>query len=378
MNIKYVYLLIIIFFTEANATVISINPNTKEEVTKALTILTDDKINTIGISVIKAGQIEWVAHFGDQSPGIIANSKTLFDVGSLTKTVTTQTILRLVNENKIKLDESMTHYWLDPDLQETAIHTELTPRMALTHSTGFPNWRFFTDDGKLGFINPPGSKYGYSSEGFQYLARFAEKKIKTPFDQLVQKYVFEPSGISNASLRIDKKYYPFIAQALDKEGKFYGHYCRPGWCSEEGSLSAAGGMVISVEEFSQFLIWAMNGAELGDQLNQQINGITVDQEIIKGFDCSKHPEALCPNRQGYGLGWNVTEYPGGRVIGHGGSDWSLVTLTYYYPEQKDGLVIFINAPNDIALSAMIEVLKILDPESPKLHEYQFRLDRENN
>ena len=51
----------------------------------------------------------------------------------------------------------------------------LTPRMALDHQTGFPNWRRETG-GKLAFIREPGTAFGYSREGYEYVARLAEKR----------------------------------------------------------------------------------------------------------------------------------------------------------------------------------------------------------
>ncbi len=334
------------------------------------------QVNTIGVSVIKAGKINWMGHYGEQAPGVPASKNTLFDVGSITKLITTQTVLRLVEAQKIDLDESMSTYWIDPDLKDDERHNELTPRMVLTHSTGLPNWRFFSDDNKLKFINPPGTAYGYSGEGFQYLAQFIENKLGMPFEELAKQYVFEPAGMKQVSLSVKKQLFPQIARALDEQGEFYGHYCRPGgWCSKEGSVSVAGGMVIGVEDLSKFLIWSMQGSGLSTQIQKQINTIEVEQPIAKGFACNKMPEAICATRQGYGLGWNVTAFETGHLIGHGGSDWSLITLVYFYPDTKDGLVILLNGPSKLALDAMVDAITLLDPTSPKLHEYTFRAAR---
>ncbi|WP_395373883.1 serine hydrolase domain-containing protein [Marinicella sp. W31] len=380
MKILFVFLLFSMFNGILKADIASITKARESELSKDFQVLLEKhKINTIGVSVIKAGKIAWMDHYGEQSPDVPASKKTLFDVGSITKTVATQTILQLVQEGLISLDEPMSKYWVDPDLIEDKRHNLLTPRMVLTHSTGLPNWRFFSQDGKLKFINAPGTTYGYSGEGFQYLAKFIEKKLNMPFEELAEKHVFKPVGMNNVSMSVRKANFPHIARALDEDGQFYGHYCRPeGWCSKEGQVSLAGGMVITVEDYSKFLIWSMQGSGLSDQLNKEINAIKVEQEIIKGFDCKKIPEAVCPTRQGYGLGWNVTQFEGGSLIGHGGSDWSLISLAYYYPDSQDGLVILLNGPSSLALKAMVDAIKLLDPESPKLHEYKFRADRNSN
>lgn len=108
-----------------------------------LALIKRHKINTAGVAVIKNRKVVWQNQYGLQSPGIPANPNTLFDVASLTKTVTAETILRLVAKGKLSLDESVAPYWIDPDLKDNPKVHQLTPRMLLTHMSGFMNWRFF-------------------------------------------------------------------------------------------------------------------------------------------------------------------------------------------------------------------------------------------
>ena len=42
----------------------------------------------------------------------------------------------------------------------------LTPRILLTHTSGFANFRWLEEDRRLRFHHDPGSRYGYSGEGF--------------------------------------------------------------------------------------------------------------------------------------------------------------------------------------------------------------------
>lgn len=100
-------------------------------------------IQTLGVAVIKSGTLHWQNQYGFQSPGVAASSNTLFNVASLTKTVTAETILRLVAQSELSLDEPIAPYWIDPDLENNPdLHT-LIPRILLTHTSGFINWRYF-------------------------------------------------------------------------------------------------------------------------------------------------------------------------------------------------------------------------------------------
>ncbi|GJM08271.1 MAG: hypothetical protein DHS20C11_05470 [Lysobacteraceae bacterium] len=331
------------------------------------------QINTAGIAVIKHGQVVWRNHYGQQSPGVAASAQTLYDLGSITKTVTAETVLRLATQGKLSLDEPMYLHWLDPDIEDDPRHQQLTPRMALSHTSGFMNWRFFAEDRKLAFINDPGSTFGYSGEGFEYLAKFTEAKLGRSFETLAREYVFEPYAMTSAAMSMDSANFPRIAQSLDAEGQFPGYYCRPeGWCRQEGSFSSAGSMVINLDDYARFLIKTMRGDGLSEDLLMQRNSLLSIQD---GIDCSVVPDAQCPLKTGYGLGWNITELEGNKVIGHRGSDWSVVTVAYYYEASRDGLIVLLNAPNAAGIAGMVDVLRILDPDSPELHGYVARRDR---
>jgi CubicO group peptidase (beta-lactamase class C family) len=344
---------------------------------KALTALLDKhKINTAGVAVIKNRKLVWQNQFGLQSPGVPANAATLFDVASLTKTVTAETILRLVAKGKLSLDESIAPYWVDPDLQGHPKIEQLTPRMLLTHTSGFMNWRYFSEDKKLGFINAPGTTFGYSGEGFEYLAKYAENKLGVPFGQLVESTLFEPLGMNNASFVVRKENFSRIAQQRNKNGEFYGYYCQPwGSCSREGRYSAAANLVVSVGDYAKFVISSMQGEGLNPELLQDRNTMQGIQFTQGEIDCDQASDVQCPTQLGYGLGWSMSQLKDDKLIGHRGTNWSVVSLTYYYQGSGDGLVIFFNAPNKAGLAAMIDALKLLDPDSPELPGYELRLAR---
>jgi CubicO group peptidase (beta-lactamase class C family) len=115
----------------------------KSELHKTLAqIMQENKVNTAGIGVIKNGRLAFSGYYGEQAPGIPASESTRFNIASITKVVTAETILKLVDEGRISLDEPMSTYWIDPDIAGDVRHKTLTPRIALNHTTGFPNWRY--------------------------------------------------------------------------------------------------------------------------------------------------------------------------------------------------------------------------------------------
>lgn len=330
-------------------------------------------IVTLGVASIKSGRLAWSGYFGEQSPNIPASSTTQFNVGSITKVVAAETILRLVDKKVLSLDEPMSTHWVDPDIANDSSHKLLTPRMSLTHTTGFPNWRFFTQDQKLSFEKQPGLAFSYSGEGFEYLAKFVEKKTGSDFASLVREYVFNPIGISNASYYIDEANFKNIAQSKDADGNFPGHYCYPfnGYCRKKGSSTPADDLVINVEDFTKFLVSVMRGNGYSSELIDERNTVqSSPEEGKKTVDCNDIAPHKCPNQQGYGLGWEVLDYGNSKIVAHGGSDWHELSLAYFDTQTLDGIVIFINAPNKKAVAAMPLAISLLDSDSPYIQFYQ--------
>lgn len=353
----------------------ALTPSRLTEIDGALeAIVAQQGINTAGVGVIQSGKLVWTGYYGEQRAGVPASAKTQFNVGSVTKTVSAEAILRLVEAGRLDLDESMAPYWVDPDIQDDPRHTLLTPRMALTHTTGFPNWRWFRADYKLGFEREPGSGYGYSGEGFQYMARYAEKKLGTDFETLVKETVFAPLGVTGASFSRREQNFPNIAVTKTADGEIVQPYCRPGnqYCVAEGGYSAAGNMVITVQDYARILIGVMNGVGYGPALLSDRNRVQVNRPVRY---CDAGSDG-CPDAQGYGLGWVVVDQQGSKLLWHAGSDWSVVACAYFYDQAKDGLIIFLNAPNARAMDAMPGLLRLFDPTAPIIDQYEMWAARE--
>ena len=236
-------------------------------------------MRTAGVGLIRNGELVWTGYFGDQAPGVRASRTTQFDLGSITKPVAAETVLRLAGDGRISLDEPMGALWIDPDLVGDNRVYELTPRMILTHTSGFPNWRNHLDDGKLAFINAPGEAFGYSGEGFEYLARFVEAKLGRPFPELVEAEVLGPANARDAAFAFKAENLPNVARLVDDEtGEWntrWQYHCLPiqNRCREDGEYSAASDMAASVEALASFLIFAMQGNGLDQAMLEDRNRV---------------------------------------------------------------------------------------------------------
>src|SRR5262245_34185872 len=96
---------------------------------------------------------------------------------SVTKSAFACLVMKLVDQGVVELDKPVYEYLPKPlpayanykDLASDPPYKKITARMLLDHSSGFPNWRRFTDDGRLSIAFEPGSRFAYSGEGIDLL-----------------------------------------------------------------------------------------------------------------------------------------------------------------------------------------------------------------
>jgi CubicO group peptidase (beta-lactamase class C family) len=297
-------------------------------------------VPSVAVAYIRRGKIDWTAIYGEQSPGVPANAKTLYNVASLTKPISAEVILRLVAAGKISLDEPISAYWIDPDVKDNPWNTLLTPRLCLSHQTGFTNWRSQTNN-VLTFQWQPGTRTGYSGEGYNYVARFAEKKTGQPFETLAQTYVFDPIGMKDTAYTTRDWYQGRLALGHTAKGEVD--------AKTPSNFVAADLLRTTIHDYAAFLVSVMHNQGLTKQIADQRLVLTRDQvtpqQKEKLCPLTKSANANCELTAGMGLGWQVMDIGGEEIVDHSGADSGAHALVFYLPQNQTGAVIFTNGEN---------------------------------
>ena len=227
--------------------------------------LEENNVPAVGIGLIENGEIKSIEVIGELEQGVAAPENTIFNVASVTKTIGTILTLKLVESGDWSLDEPLYKYWIDPDVVDDPRHKILTTRHILTHQTGFSNWRDDSSEGKLKFNNDPGTEFGYSGEGFQYLRTALEKKFKKPIESLTDSLIFKPLGMKDTRHKwedsLDESRF---ARWHDGDGKPYQESNKTYWVSLDDDL------LTTVEDYCKLGIHTINGAGLSDSLYQDM------------------------------------------------------------------------------------------------------------
>ena len=136
---------------------------------------------------------------------------TTFHLASVSKTFTGMAIMKLAEENKLHLDDSLQTFF--PNFPYQGI----TVRMLLSHRSGLPNYVYFmtqdpawrrriaTNNDMLQYmIDKKPALYGYPNRGFHYcntnfalLALIVEKVSGQPFPEYMKNTIFTPLGMTH-------------------------------------------------------------------------------------------------------------------------------------------------------------------------------------
>jgi len=292
--------------------------------------------------VIRHGKLVLAAASGTQSPGVAATPKTLYNVASLSKPLSAEVMLREVSQGVFTLDEPTARTWTDPDIAADDRRLLLTPRLALSHRSGFPNWR----DRKSGlaFLRAPGEAVVYSGEGFQYVARFTELKAGQPFEDLAQAAVLGPLGLKDTAYTGR----PWFESRIALPTAAGGQSLKPRVAK---TYLAADLVYTTAADYAAFMVGVLHDRGLSPAVAAERGRI---QASTHEGDCKGKAET-CPAQSGFGLGWQIMVFPSATVWMHTGKDEGVFTFAYLNRTTGDGAVMLTNSDNGAAV-----VLPILE------------------
>lgn len=171
--------------------------------------------------VAKEGEIVLHQEAGLRSvrPQDPMTKETIFDLASLTKPLsTTLAIMKLVDQGKMLLDQSLSEIMRSDSLEEKG---SLTPRLILNHSAGFAAWKPLYSDlvkEKTGerrrvlrkrileepLVYSPGKECLYSDWGFMILEWIIEKVSGMPMHRFLDDHFYESMSLKRTFIYTGK------------------------------------------------------------------------------------------------------------------------------------------------------------------------------
>jgi serine-type D-Ala-D-Ala carboxypeptidase len=242
---------------------------------------------------------------------ISARTDTLYDLASISKLFTTTSVMRLVEQNRLALDEPVAT-WL-PDFAAGG-KAKVSLRQLLTHTSGLPDylplWSLeATPDARIqrvvstAVITTPGTVYLYSDLGLIALGHLVEVLTGASLDRVVRDMVTSPLHLMDARYQPPAELKPRIAATEDERavgrGMVWGKvHDENAWSL--GGVAGHAGVFSTARDLGRFAQLYLEGGSLdGARLLHADTVVDMTRNQIPGIDWR-------------GLGWelNQTYYMG--------------------------------------------------------------------
>jgi CubicO group peptidase (beta-lactamase class C family) len=323
---------------------------TSTEVDATVTrLMKSANVTGVGIAVFHDGKISYMKAYGqrDTEKGLALTPDSVMPGASMSKATFATVVMQLVQKGVLDLDLPIQRYLPKPlpeyekyaDLQGDDRYKKLTLRILLSHTSGFPNFRWFEDDKKLKIHFEPGTRYAYSGEGFQLAQLVVETVSGKSLTALMEEDLFGPLGMTRTSMVWEPLFESDFANGYDEHGTSLGPQKR----SKPG---AAGSMQTTLQDYATFLSAVMRNQVLSpktsaEMFKPQVMIHSAHQFPSLSTETTTAHDAI---QLSAGLGWALYTSPYGNVFFKGGYDdgWRHQGICF---GNGDGLLIMTNSSN---------------------------------
>ena len=308
--------------------------NLESKIDSLLSNLFQDKEGPgVVFMVAKGGKPIYRKAFGKANLelGVNMTPENVFQLGSITKQFTAIAILKLAEEKRLNLHDSISKY-----IPDYPLGNKITIHHLLTHTSGikdFTKMKSLQEVAQIDFSPKqmvdffknepvdfaPGEKFEYNNSGYVILGYIVELVSGTTYENYINKNIFEKAGMSHSRYASD------IAIIKDRA---YGYQKKESGYVNRSKISfnvpfSSGSLMSTADDM---LKWqnALNG-----------NRIVSSKTVHKAF--TKY-QLNSGETFSYGYGWHLKEINGTPTREHGGSIFGFKTMGVYIPS-KDIYVI---------------------------------------
>ena len=338
---------------KSHVTLAQVNKAIQEVEKLAQKQIQENALPGLAIAVVFQDKAVYAKGFGvrDMSTNVSVDADTVFQLASLSKSIGSTVVAELVGEGKITWDSKLSVLDTTFAMFDPWVTREITIRDMYAHRSGLPEHAgdLLEDLGftraeilhRLRYQHPESSfrsHYAYTNFGMTEGGVAAAKAYGLEWEEASKQKLYNPLGMSSTSSR----YADFMA----RRNKALGHVLVDGkWVQkfkrDPDAQSTTGGASSSVNDLAKWLrLQLANGKFEGKQIvDEKALAETHHPHMLTGFN----PFTQLPTF--YGLGWNVSYDPEGRLrLNHSGA-FGLGAATYVnlVPGEQLGIVVLTNA-----------------------------------
>lgn len=294
----------------------------------------------VALAVVRDGAVSTMRTYGTANleSDVPVTKDTVFELGSITKQFTAVAILMLVEDGKVKLDETIATYL--PQVPQP--WRGITVRHLLTHSSGIQEYlsvpglpdeahgatnrdqmaQLFFQRLKLEF--GPGETWAYSNSGYLLLGNIIEKASGKSYWEFLSERIFSPLGM-HATRSSDPR--AIIRNRAAGYGWHDGRFENRGALSE--SAFSAGAISSTIRDMARWDAALHNGKLLTRRSYDQMwTALKVSRSPTPPFS--------------YGFGWVIEQQCGTRVVLHSGGTPGFSSAFHRYMDRGVSVIVLTN------------------------------------
>jgi CubicO group peptidase (beta-lactamase class C family) len=309
-------------------------------------LIKQNGIAGIAVGVIENGEIRFkkTMGFADKEKKTPVSDNSVFNVASISKTMTAWGIMHLAKTRNINLDEPANNYLTEWKISSDTIDVEkITIRSLLSHTSGLslsavPEYNsdstlpsldhFLKTSDELFFEYMPQTRWNYSGGGYMILQKVIEDVTNTKFEVYMENEILIPLGLKNSKFYWDADLLKKAATPYhDKEPTEYFNFVGSAAASLNSSLT-------------DLLRWLSVTMDLTDSITSDTSIINYNlfREMITPARATKRQYGLR-----YGLGYDLWPIEDDIFLtGHNGQNTGWTCGLWFNPISKDGLIVLIN------------------------------------
>ncbi len=309
--------------------------------------------------------------YRNASNGVPLETNTAIYAASLSKVVFAIITMKLVEQGILDLDKPLQEYLDTPvykldnkeafltfhDLKMDNRYKQITARMCLNHTTGFPNWRQLERRQRLTIKSTPGTLYSYSGEGFCYLQLFLEKLTKRNLEDLAQEYVFKPLNMHQTSFIWQKEFDNNFADGHDKKETVLPQLTFQ-------NAIGAGSMETTQRDYATFLVAILKNKLLKPESWKAMFAPQIRITSTTQFQPSGNTNKYDNIALSYGLGCGLFHTPAGFAVFKEGHGQGFQHYFVLFPEKQSGILIMTNSDNGESIFKELLETAINDKYTP--------------
>jgi len=317
----------------------------------AQSILSDSTITSVSIGILIDGKA-YTSHYGelDAGKGNLPNDETIYEIASVTKTMTGTLVAQAVVDGKLNLEDDIRKYLKDdyPNFQYN--NKAITIKHLVTHTSRLPtnapgvsellkkrddntfqkvdelmkNYSkelFFKQMKNAVLDTVPGVIEEYNNLAPNLIAHILENVYQKSFDELLNEFIFEKSGMTSTKVRLSETEKTRFANGYNGKGQVMPYMPMPLWGAE-------GGMKSTTTDLIKYM-----------RLQLDSTNTTVAE--------SHRPNFYVNPNFSLGYYWLVKKNSEGTYYSHHGGAMGTQNWFFVFPAQNMGVSVITNSSTEV-------------------------------